>query len=80
MIGQQKNINDSTGDRTQSLWFRRPAPYPLGHGVLDVASYKPKTDTRFHLFLGISRRLLELLLVCISTYTDDTCHLPSGEE
>lgn len=25
---------DSTGDRTQNLWFRRPAPYPLGHGVL----------------------------------------------
>ena len=24
---------DSTGDRTQNLWFRRPAPYPLGHGV-----------------------------------------------
>ena len=26
-------MNDSTGDRTQNLWFRRPAPYPLGHGV-----------------------------------------------
>ena len=26
---------DSAGDRTQNLWFRRPAPYPLGHGVLD---------------------------------------------
>ena len=26
--------NDSTGDRTQNLWFRRPAPYPLGHGVI----------------------------------------------
>ena len=26
--------NDSAGDRTQNLWFRRPAPYPLGHGVL----------------------------------------------
>jgi hypothetical protein len=28
-----KNI-DSAADRTQSLWFRRPAPYPLGHGVV----------------------------------------------
>ena len=29
--------HDSTGDRTQNLWFRRPAPYPLGHGVLTVS-------------------------------------------
>ena len=29
--------SDSAGDRTQNLWFRRPAPYPLGHGVLDDA-------------------------------------------
>ncbi|KAG6593169.1 hypothetical protein SDJN03_12645, partial [Cucurbita argyrosperma subsp. sororia] len=35
-IFKRKTIdkNDSTGDRTQSLWFRRPAPYPLGHGVV----------------------------------------------
>ena len=30
--------DDSTGDRTQNLWFRRPAPYPLGHGVLLLMS------------------------------------------
>ncbi|KAG6590421.1 hypothetical protein SDJN03_15844, partial [Cucurbita argyrosperma subsp. sororia] len=30
-LGDRKN--DSTGNRTQSLWFRRPAPYPLGHEV-----------------------------------------------
>jgi hypothetical protein len=29
-------VTDSTGDRTQNLWFRRPAPYPLGHGVVFV--------------------------------------------
>jgi hypothetical protein len=29
---------DSAGDRTQNLWFRRPAPYPLGHGVADDGS------------------------------------------
>ena len=28
--------NDSAGDRTQNLWFRRPAPYPLGHRVFVV--------------------------------------------
>jgi hypothetical protein len=32
IFGRQKK-NDSAGDRTQNLWFRRPAPYPLGHGV-----------------------------------------------
>ena len=32
----KKEIYDSAGDRTQNLWFRRPAPYPLGHGVLDA--------------------------------------------
>ena len=31
--GGVKINHDSTGDRTQNLWFRRPAPYPLGHGV-----------------------------------------------
>ena len=30
-VGRQKN--DSTGNQTQSLWFRRPAPYPLSHEV-----------------------------------------------
>ena len=29
-----KKKNDSAGDRTQNLWFRRPAPYPLGHRVI----------------------------------------------
>ena len=29
-------MSDSAGDQTQNLWFRRPAPYPLGHGVLDT--------------------------------------------
>ncbi|AET02258.1 hypothetical protein MTR_8g038240 [Medicago truncatula] len=28
--------SDFTGDRTQNLWFRRPAPYPLGHEVIDI--------------------------------------------
>lgn len=28
-----KTGNDSFGDRTQNLWFRRPAPYPLGQVV-----------------------------------------------
>ena len=37
-IGAKEEF-DSTGDRTQNLWFRRPAPYPLGHGVLLVVSY-----------------------------------------
>ena len=32
--GKKKKGNDSAGDRTQNLWFRRPAPYPLGHGVI----------------------------------------------
>lgn len=31
--GKLKMLSDSTGDRTQNLWFRRRAPYPLGHGV-----------------------------------------------
>ena len=34
----EKKMNDSAGDRTQNLWFRRPAPYPLGHGVTDAVS------------------------------------------
>ena len=29
-------MSDSAGDQTQNLWFCRPAPYPLGHGVLDT--------------------------------------------
>ena len=33
-IGHKNLKNDSAGDRTQNLWFRRPAPYPLGHGVI----------------------------------------------
>jgi hypothetical protein len=35
--GQKMQTNDSAGDRTQNLWFRRPAPYPLGHGVIVMA-------------------------------------------
>ena len=35
---KNENRNDSAGDRTQNLWFRRPAPYPLGHGVTDAVS------------------------------------------
>ena len=40
-INKKKGMskNDSTGDRTQNLWFRRPAPYPLGHGVLLVLHF-----------------------------------------
>ncbi|CAI8605569.1 unnamed protein product [Vicia faba] len=33
-MDSKKLKNDSAGDRTQNLWFRRPAPYPLGHRVL----------------------------------------------
>ncbi len=29
-----ESLNDHAGDRTQNLWFRRPAPYPLGHTVV----------------------------------------------
>ena len=36
MVNLNKKISDSAGDRTQNLWFRRPAPYPLGHGVSDA--------------------------------------------
>ncbi|GLJ04946.1 hypothetical protein SUGI_0007620 [Cryptomeria japonica] len=31
--------DDSAGDRTQNLWFRRPAPYPLGHRVTLLPSF-----------------------------------------
>ncbi|WZZ51677.1 hypothetical protein YC2023_051784 [Brassica napus] len=41
----KNNTYDFTGDRTQNLWFRRPAPYPLGHEVIDACSFvKPKTS------------------------------------
>jgi hypothetical protein len=29
-------VTNSAGDRIQNLWFRRTAPYPLGHGVVFV--------------------------------------------
>ena len=27
-------VNDPTRGRTWNLWFRRPAPYPLGHRTI----------------------------------------------
>lgn len=33
-VPQGNKRNDPGGTRTHDPWFRRPMPYPLGHGVL----------------------------------------------
>ncbi|KAJ6996572.1 hypothetical protein NC653_013239 [Populus alba x Populus x berolinensis] len=45
-VTAENKQTDSTGDRTQNLWFRRPAPYPLGHGVLLLMANMPVEDSR----------------------------------
>ena len=45
--------NDSAGDRTQNLWFRRPAPYPLGHEVV-LLTY-PYIDIFILNYLGLPK-------------------------
>ena len=52
---------DSTGDRTQNLWFRRPAPYPLGHGVVFVSI--PVEKLYVFLCLGWSRPPIYVLCI-----------------
>ena len=52
---KNENRNDSAGDRTQNLWFRRPAPYPLGHGV-STCSLAPESTSLRNVKMSLTKQ------------------------